>query len=143
MPRDDNSSLRNDCSSLGGTKDFSGEGPGSTCGTKVRYEPHTIQAELRKDRKGKKEFHIRGVFRMDSRFDPTCKPIPDTRSKSRRKSTVGTDDGGEEECGQKLAVGDRQLTSKQAQLMIIDQRKNKIENRYSSPYAKKFQQKEK
>ena len=77
MPRDDNSSLRNDCSSLGGTKDFSGEGPGSTCGTKVRYEPHTIQAELRKDRKGKKEFHIRGVFRMDSRFDPTCKPIPD------------------------------------------------------------------
>ena len=43
---------------------------GSTCGTKVRYEPHTIKAEMRKDRKGKKEFHIRGVFRMDPRFDP-------------------------------------------------------------------------
>ena len=84
----------------------------------MRYEPHTIKAEMRKDRKGKKEFHIRGVFRMDPRFDPTCKPITDKRSKSRRKTSAGTDNENDsdqsfDEAKLKSAVGDRQLTSKE------------------------------
>lgn len=87
---------------------------------------------------------------MDPRFDPTCKPIPDNRSKSRRNTAVGSDDEKKSEGYESLdeyklksTVGDLQLTSKEAQQMIIDQRKNKIENRYSSPYANKYQQIEK
>ena len=63
---------------------------------------------------------------MDPRFDPECKPIPDNRSKSRRNTAVGTDDekkseGYEslDECKLKSAVGDRRLTSKEAQQMMI------------------------
>ena len=59
---------------------------------------------------------------MDPRFDPTCKPITDKRSKSQRKTSVGSDDekksdGNEilDETTLKSAVGDRQLTSKEAQ----------------------------
>lgn len=40
------------------------------------------------NKKGKKDFQIRGVFRMDPRFDPTCKPIPDKKT----KVSTGTED---------------------------------------------------
>ena len=39
---------------------------------KLHYEPHLIKGEY-KEIRGKKEFQIRGVFRMDPQFDPDCK----------------------------------------------------------------------
>ena len=50
---------------------------------------------------------------MDPRFDPTCKPIPDNRSKSRRNTAVGSDDEKKSE-----GEGKKYRTEEQEERMI-------------------------
>ena len=47
------------------------------------YEPHLVTGEPVM-RKGKKDVRIRGVFRMDPRYDPQCTPITDGYNKEAR-----------------------------------------------------------
>ena len=54
--------------------------PASQC----RYEPHLIELE---PKRGRKDVQIRGVFRMDPRHDPECKPITPKAAEATKPKT--------------------------------------------------------
>ena len=54
--------------------DVASQGSPTNAASTTHYEPHLVTGEPVM-RKGKKDIRIRGVFRMDPRFDPQCTPI--------------------------------------------------------------------
>ena len=54
--------------------DGASQGSPQNAASTTHYEPHLVTGEP-VTRKGKKDVRIRGVFRMDPRFDPQCTPI--------------------------------------------------------------------
>ena len=80
----------------------------------VRYEPHVVA--------GEKDGQIRGIFRMDPKHDPNCKP---KKSKAGRAKSLAK--GAE--------AGLRRLTSREEARSMISTRKSKIEDQFKSPYT--------
>ena len=92
-------------------------------GGAVRYEPHVITGEVR-EMNGKKEYQIRGIFRMDPRHDPNCKPVTDRKSRasSLEEKLGGTRSQSKLDVHRDNSPGKR-LTSKAEQASMISLRK--------------------
>jgi len=85
----------------------------------VRYEPHLITADDRGQ--------IRGIFRMNPKYDPSCQAIGDLKCKRKSVSPVQSPDKlSLSPDGRRSAV----LLSKDEQTTLISQRKSRIERKF-------------
>ena len=96
---------------------------------KVRYEPHLIEADSRGQ--------IRGIFRMNPKFDPSCKVIKDPRSNTKKSQSpkAGSPDRKSiSPDGRRSA----QLLTKDEQLDMISIRKSRIDIKFKGLYERPY-----